>query len=79
MRFNVWFNGKRTTARIADDVWELFVFVCGGDDAAQMEVERFFYNEQVAFDQTGRASLSSPSEALRSFLIGFIRAEISND
>ena len=36
MRFNVYHNGNRTTARVSDDLWELFIDAHGRDRQAAL-------------------------------------------
>jgi hypothetical protein len=71
MKFNVIFNGKRTTASVPDALWECFIVAHDGDtQEALLSVKAFTHHWD------GQSSLSSPGSLLQSSMSGFIKAEL---
>lgn len=77
MRFNVVYNGKRTTARLPDDLWELFVLAMDSDRLNAVSEVLFFFGEREEKRKLMDSYYTiSASEALRSFVTGYLRRSL---
>ena len=71
MRFNAQYQGSRTTVRIPDELWQLFVASAGSEESARSEVREF-----LAQYQSVRKPASSASQVARWFIVGYVRRSI---
>lgn len=77
MRFDVVYNGKRTTARLSDEMWELFIAAFRNDRLrAISEVETFFKEKEQKRQTMDRDFAITASHSLRAFVTGFLKSEI---
>ncbi len=68
MRFNVYHNGKRTTARVPDDLWELFIDAHDSDTQ-----EALIQVSQYVGRWYGMHLKESPAELLKRYFMRTIR------
>ena len=72
MRLNAKYNQTRTTVRIPDELWELFVIAVGSEDEAVTDIKSFL-SEYTSV----RKESSSASQVARWYIVGYVRRSIA--
>lgn len=71
MRFNAEYREIRTTVRIPDELWELYVLANGSEESAVADVREFLRDYQSV-----RKEPSSASQVARWYMVGYVKKSI---
>lgn len=69
MKMHVYLRGRRTTLRLDEDYWSIFVAAVGSEDVAKGDVL------EILADYQG--SVSSPSEIVKAYIGAYVRNALS--